>query len=255
MTRTIPVIFDGKPPSRGEISALELHEQENAVALGREKDEHTDEGLRRSSPTSDERQPSSRRSEKAFNPNQPREPKGSPIGGQWTSSNAGATAEPEKKSGIRSYVEMVAQGFGGQRNPAHDWFANHGQNFIIDEETFIGGEPKQCYKNAFRAMMSNEFGGEDSEELSYVEGFIAVHGVPIHHAWLVTKDGKVRDYTLREESRSYVTEYFGVPLDWEYVTKATLKQGVYGLTTGDSYRAFAQILKDGDKALKNKGGK
>lgn len=157
--------------------------------------------------------------EKAYDPNQPRHPKGRREGGRWSGQRS--------KSGMRNYVEMMSRfsGFG-------EWYLKHGQDYEIDDQTFIGGTPKECYKNAFLAMMNNEYGGEDSEDLTYVEGFMGVHGVPIHHAWLVTKDGKVRDYTIKEADRNIVTGYYGVPMKWKFVQKQTLKNQAYGLTAG-----------------------
>lgn len=225
VTKTIPVIFDGAAPAEKQISGLLLYEEEQKVSSSDDDLILDDADV-----------------EKGFDPNQPRHPKGSPKGGQWADTSGPSTED--QKSGLQMYLELVAS-----VSPTGEWFLKNGKSFTIDDETFIGGEAQQCYKNAFGAMLENEF--ESEEDLTYVEGYMSVHGVPIHHAWLVTNDGKVRDVTLRDESRSYVTEYFGVPMDWEYVQRETLRQKVYGLTVGGP--SFARVIKDGNKALK-KGG-
>lgn len=185
---------------------------------------------------------------KAFDPNQPRHPKGDPKGGQWKDKGGeGRTREEAEDkarqmaasasgrvnmSSLQTYIDTVATQF---NHAGMLWYKAYGKQYEIDGETFIGGTPQQCYKNAFLAGLENP-------DLTYVEGFMAVHGVPIHHAWLVTKDGKVRDYTLGPESfpkkdpASIVTEYFGVPMQRKFVDKQTLKNGVYGLTAGHTFK-------------------
>ena len=66
-----------------------------------------------------------------------------------------------------------------------------------------------------------------ASDLTYVEGQISVYGIPIEHAWCVNADGVVIDPTLKPDKD--VGDYFGVPFLTDYVSKAVLRNGVYGL--------------------------
>jgi hypothetical protein len=117
--------------------------------------------------------------------------------------------------------------------------AQHGRAFTIDEKTFSlkRGSRHQCYKNA--GMMALEspriqiecnnlairFFSED-ETLIYVEGFVAVHGVPLEHAWVVTAEGLVRETTVTKKG---IDGYFGVPFTSGYVADTVLRTKVWGM--------------------------
>lgn len=53
------------------------------------------------------------------------------------------------------------------------------------------GRLKECFRNAYRKAI-------DHPELTYVEGYATVNGLPVHHAWLLDPDGNVQDPTWRE---------------------------------------------------------
>lgn len=158
-------------------------------------------------------------SEKAFDPNQPREPAGRSTGGRWVSNKPAkqGVTDGGKVGGehMRQYVDMIAK----MGAPHFEWMQKHGKVFEIDDQTFIGGKAQQCYKNTFQATMLDE-------DVTYTEGYMSVHGVPIHHAWGTTKDGKVRDYTIKDPS--LVQGYFGTPLQRRFVDRMALKTKVYG---------------------------
>lgn len=85
------------------------------------------------------------------------------------------------------------------------------------------GEPKMCFMNACHLAIG------DPDRFTYVEGYISlssIPGFPIHHAWCATEDGRVVDPTITD---GRVTEYFGVPLDHEYVVRTALRTKVYGV--------------------------
>jgi hypothetical protein len=88
------------------------------------------------------------------------------------------------------------------------------------------GEPKQCYMNATHLAL-------ELPHLTYVEGNISMMGIPIEHAWCVDEEGAVVDPTiapgLKDGSFDRVSDYFGIPFRTDYVRKASLRNGVYGM--------------------------
>jgi hypothetical protein len=105
----------------------------------------------------------------------------------------------------------------------------HGRDYTIDPATsFIGprGEPQMCYANAAQRAF-------DDPALTYVEGKVSVFGVPVDHAWCVTKGGVVIETTLgpalKDKTFDRITGYYGVPFLTEYLRRAVLRNNVYGL--------------------------
>jgi hypothetical protein len=88
------------------------------------------------------------------------------------------------------------------------------------------GEPKQCYMNATHLAL-------ELPHLTYVEGNIAMFGIAIEHAWCVDEEGVVVDTTLapdlKDGSFDRISNYFGIPFRTDYVRKASLRNGVYGM--------------------------
>lgn len=101
-------------------------------------------------------------------------------------------------------------------------FTEHGRGFYMGPQTFKGPRGKQhhCYMNATKAVWKDS-------SLTYVEGYVSVHGVPIAHAWAVTRSGTVIDSTTR--STRGIGGYYGVPFKREYLDKALARSGYYGL--------------------------
>lgn len=68
----------------------------------------------------------------------------------------------------------------------------------------------QCFKNAF--LLVSKF----RKELLYAEGYARTSNSPmlILHAWALTAKGEYIDPTLSDG-----IDYFGVPFDYEYVTR------------------------------------
>lgn len=110
--------------------------------------------------------------------------------------------------------------------PHHEFVLRYGRDYQIDRNSFAGprGQPKMCFMNATLLALRDH-------SLTYVEGFVSVRGIPISHAWCAKGD-HVIDPTLVLESagdKHCYDEYFGVPFHTEYLIKATLRNGVYGL--------------------------
>lgn len=184
---------------------------------------------------------------KKYSPDQPRNPAGTPEGGRFTSSKpdlgyfnslmrgVSGVSEPNAPpprgqaggEAMRDHVTLLASM--GMKNM--EFFRDHGQVYAIDDKTFIGGKPQMCYMNTFNAVLNH-----DERDLTYVEGYMSVHGVPIHHAFAVTKDGKVRDYTIKDKDKDKVQGYFGVPLRNNFVSLSALKTKYYGVTTHNNWK-------------------
>lgn len=155
--------------------------------------------------------------EKAFNPSQPRDERG-----RW-SSGGGLGA------GIPAFLARVGAAYGG-RQSVDSYMLEHGRGFATDADSYMGGTPHECFKNSTLAVMARD-------DFTYVEGYVDVHGVPIHHAWAVNTDGIVRDPTIRDGKG--IRGYFGVPIKRDYMMRAVLEAKVYGVLTHNQTRRLA----------------
>lgn len=103
-----------------------------------------------------------------------------------------------------------------------DFYLLLGREWKTPAERFLKygmGEKRACYQNAFNLA-------QDHPELIYCEGFAKPANLfPIHHAWCVTADGEVVDPTWPELD----TNYFGIPLQSQFVTDYVLESGMYGV--------------------------
>ncbi len=123
-------------------------------------------------------------------------------------------------SEIRTHLEQLEKLIGGTpegyATTPRRFMLEHGREFKTGPNTYAGrrGTPKQCFMNAGRLAI-------DDPTLTYVEGYVTCHGVPLEHAWLIDKDGLVVDPTLKvKPGEDRIGEYFGVPIS----TKALLDQ-------------------------------
>jgi len=133
-------------------------------------------------------------------------------------------AECEGKEGIERHLCTMVALRGDTDGKSFDAFIlKHGRRFVVDADSYIGSLPaKQCYGNAAMTAIN--------EGLTYVEGYTTVCGLPIQHAWNISKDGKVRDYTLDNDDAKYGgREFFGVPFKTEFLRRTVLKKGTFQL--------------------------
>ena len=145
-------------------------------------------------------------------------------GAQKSAKPAQRTSQTKSIEGLKEFLGMIAN----HQNLPKDFktapaqlLLDNGRPFYINENTFSGrrGTPKECYKNAALAVL-------DNPKLTYVEGQMAFHGVPIDHAWCVDQQGNVVDPTVKDGED---TAYFGIPISTEYLKRQLLKQKVYGI--------------------------
>lgn len=122
---------------------------------------------------------------------------------------------------MRKYIEQRQMVFG---DPIAGFLLAHGRSFAIGPTTFEGPRMEQgrCFMNATHFSQSRD------DLVVYVEGFVSVYGVPIHHAWTATPDGIVIDPTI-DNGDKRIGDYFGVAFAPRYVLQASFKNGVYGL--------------------------
>ncbi len=121
---------------------------------------------------------------------------------------------------MRTYFEQCQKAFG--KNLYNDFMLANGQEYNVGPNTFKGprNEPHMCFSNAFWRVLADH-------SLTYVEGKIAIHGVPIDHAWCVGADGVVVDPTIKDVGQ--VLGYFGVPFLTDYVKRAVIENEMYGV--------------------------
>ena len=128
----------------------------------------------------------------------------------------------EIRKQFEAWLRMVPE------NKMFKFKLENAKDYPIGPRTFSlpRGEPKQCYMNATHLAI-------DMPHLTYVEGNILMMGIPIEHAWCVDEEGVVVDPTiapaLKDGTFDRISDYFGIPFRTDYVRKACLRNGVYGL--------------------------
>jgi hypothetical protein len=120
----------------------------------------------------------------------------------------------------------------------------YGRDYAIGPHTFSlpRGEPKQCFMNATHLAL-------ELPHLTYVEGKIAMMGIPIEHAWCIDEEGVVVDPTLapgiKDGSYDRISDYFGVPFRTDYLRKAIFRNKHYGLLGFMSQETMPKLIELG----------
>ena len=150
--------------------------------------------------------------------------------------------------GIAGFLEMTggyqkAQYARKGMQALNTFVLENGYPYEVNEKSFEGKRAPmhQCFSNATKKVLNNP-------DLTYVEGFISVHGVPLHHAWTVDKSGQVFDPTV--EGADYIDGYYGIPFSRDYLLRTTLKNGVYGLLGHENPQSLQKLLSGQDKDFK-----
>lgn len=124
-------------------------------------------------------------------------------------------------SNLRDHFEAMQKAF-GDKNLYNRFFLAHAHTYPIGPNTYAGPRQEQnnCYGNATTLAL-------EDRSLTYVEGKLEMMGMPFDHAWCIDADGVVVDPTIeRTETHG---EYFGVPFKTDYVARAIVRNGIYGL--------------------------
>ena len=148
----------------------------------------------------------------------------------------------EDVDSIKDYLGMVAK---IQPTGMDAFIKKYGRKYDVDHATYKGkrGTQKQCFMNAGRLAIANP-------NLTYVEGYIMFMGIPIHHAWCVTKNNTVVDPTLKNNDD--LTVYFGVPFKTDYLNKTILKTkywGIFDYRNRDLYSEHSDAFLAEDQTL------
>jgi hypothetical protein len=128
-------------------------------------------------------------------------------------------------AGIQQHLDFLVkfqerQNLQGLMAPAR-FLLDHGRSYKLGPDSFKGRRMKikECFRNAALQAMRHP-------ELTYVEGYVE-YIIPIEHAWLVDKTGRVIEPTLRRKTP--VKDYFGVPVKTEYLIKTITRNKLYGV--------------------------
>ena len=121
---------------------------------------------------------------------------------------------------LKEYLEHIAKFTDGKS--VEVVVLKHGQQFSIPEvvrpKWMKRGKKRQCYANSYRISTTTSW--------KYVEGFsVNKHGIPIQHAWVVNNENVIAETTLEKLE----DEYYGIIIDENYIHKAMIESGVFGV--------------------------
>lgn len=179
--------------------------------------------------------------------------KGSPKSGHWKHAgvkgqlggSAPKSAMSRAETDIRKMVDQFAT-LGSKRsdlayNNYYDVVKQHGKFYDSDARIPLPkgvpkGKSKQCYRNSFDAVMASDY--------IYTEGLVFLEKIPIpiEHAWLTTKDGKVIDPTLPADDKAH---YFGVQFNTDFVLDRAVETSYAGGILANDYMVKDSIIEHG----------
>jgi hypothetical protein len=104
-----------------------------------------------------------------------------------------------------------------------DYVLRHGKFFHRDagraEREFENTTARECFTNALMGAVWHD-------DLTYVEGYAWNGLLPVHHAWLVDKEGRVFDPTWEALDHDLSDAvYLGVAFDTKYATRTVTEKG------------------------------
>jgi DNA topoisomerase IB len=167
--------------------------------------------------------------------------------GRWSEEGGGTgggSSSPQAKPPTPELFKNPTLVFGisdsGLTPLMSEYLAKHGQEFTpAPLPTNISpGKQGECYQNATLLIVGHP-------ELSYVEGYGEVNGLPglvFAHAWAVDKEGKVVDPTWKFTEKN---RYFGVKYNNEKILALFVKQKVYGVQGKTDKQARAFLYSEG----------
>lgn len=152
------------------------------------------------------------------------------------SAGAGAALSADDKEGvgiIKDHLTMIDSSYGvpgGLKTTPERLILEHGQAFPTNADTYKGkrGTPHRCFENSAKHALQNP-----DLDLTYVEGYMTVSGVPLKHAWTVDRKGFVIDPTI---TAGAAKGYFGVPFTKEYVHNTAMRTKYWGIISMQTNR-------------------
>lgn len=137
------------------------------------------------------------------------------------------------KSPLTDHVNLVAA-----MTPLNSCktLARYGMQLFAEHPSFDAVPPmtpQQCYRNAYDLAIT--------KGMIYCEGYVDYFGVPIEHAWCLSKSGLLIEPTMRYPGRRM--EYFGIPFSASYVTRSIIENGYYGVLFGLAYKTAARLAR------------
>lgn len=150
---------------------------------------------------------------------------------------------------IQEMIVRLASWTSGARNgkwsdqtkylgPQH-WVLAHGEYFIGHKlpKKYKLEKVQQCFYNSFK-------GYTKYDDLTYVEGYVSSI-FPIQHAWNIDASNQVVDLTLRDK---YIPteerEYFGVPMQFSFISKTSHDRQVFGSVIDNWEKGFPLLVND-----------
>jgi len=106
------------------------------------------------------------------------------------------------------------------------------------------GDVNNCFKNAFVLAVKNK------TRYLYCEGFASSGLIPLIHAWVVDRKGRVIDPTWCPDGTNNKMEYYGIPFDWDYVTRQFKDMKHFGFIN-DTKRKWS-LLREEKNEFKSK---
>ncbi len=120
---------------------------------------------------------------------------------------------------LRAYLLMVTA-MSDKSNEA--LVLKHGKSYPAPEMAIPKhvrkGKDGQCYTNAYHTVVSNS-------GFTYVEGYATFTGIPLEHAWVLDREGRVIDPTWKSPGE----EYYGIEFDIPFVNQIIYEKGTYGV--------------------------
>ncbi len=131
---------------------------------------------------------------------------------------------------IKSYLAMNAA-LENQGRGMCAFVLEHGREWtassLQEKSPIKRGAPRQCFANS-QAILAKLLTKGLEEDYTYVEGYASSGDLnfilPVHHAWLVDREGRVIDVTWNTPEASV---YFGVPFRSCYVFEMIEKTSGY----------------------------
>jgi hypothetical protein len=106
-----------------------------------------------------------------------------------------------------------------------------------------------CFMNAQHMAEQHQFA---ADPLYYCEGFAILggefHGLPVHHAWVVKRDGTAFDPTWHKKDWGDGAVYIGIPFTHRYALRTIAATGLYGVLgdgNGIARRHLGKLWRDG----------